>query len=1013
MTATADPVKIWSSFLERCLKNRIRVDQFERLTEELYKRTPIFRRTLAELLLDCQSLTGNIVDPLLFTYCEYLLGVSRIGAADLLSALFLRSRQHANSLAAEGQLPSKLVCSPPELDHIILDQLTRAFVSGKHPKTRGEGLSTLKVLSQWMMAITKPNDPLMPALDHHFVLVCDALGMFATAIVENPRISGFIDAGIQKDLRKDLSQALSSFVAYWGHVSPQHPQNANRLDMSQKQRGLTDEGLDGSSSQTALDVAAAIQVESVIDLPSMYTRAGVFIFLSSLLSAYPLTDDSMMLGYLSMRYKGDTQQLVVDLIVASFDLLLSATERNESGQTIDSLKSFLINKIPALLVSLMGSMYPSVTPEFCIAQALQHVDPNAFPPFSSGMISNSTLQEVRQEFLFACVLHSLLPAENIDRLLGETPLAYPPNPHSRYLKEDLLQQCANDPGKVIQLITELEKLDGNAGAIVHAVTEVIRNSCASKDTMSLKSICNAITGKPPLLDLFLQFTSPPSILQPLCHVLDTWRYEEDQVEFQPVYDEFASVFLLVLTFIYRYDFTPTELGINPSSFVAIFLINGDRAFQVDELSQEQAKHLTSWTRGLFEPGPLPDDVTGSCRPQQFYQIVPTLFAQAVVAYAEGVIDTKAMDSGLEYILEPFLLPSLIGIIRWMITYIWSHPKADTDVLLHILRRVTRISTQSDPDVQAMHATIMSILYPMLSRSLHNLTRRHPERQDISPILNTLKPYSDFRRSRYGTTNEWPGSGSINLKHTLHNSFQAMVMWSTQATIQAVQNPPSTYAHRQFWIGQRLLGAKAVLGIILDCIKAQTEAQNGTAAAIALDVAASLVCAPTPEDTPIPVRWLGSVAPVLGARRSGRINLAEALKAEFDEAGRLMGHDTVAAETVVRLWKRVEQQLAAQAHVGLVVDAGVGVVEGDMLAGMEVAAAAAVAAVGQVDGAGDVGDMVDYGAVQGGMDLDDDGMGMGMGGDSSVNGLMQGGLTDDDIFGGLELGEGMDLDYPFN
>jgi mediator of RNA polymerase II transcription subunit 5 len=162
----------------------------------------------------------------------------------------------------------------------------------------------------------------------------------------------------------------------------------------------------------------------------------------------------------------------VDLIVAGFDVLACAVDRNETTQTMFCLKSFLTNKIPTLLTTLATSMYPPLSPEYCISEALQHVDLNTFPAFGLGMMSNSALADVRQEFIYACTLHGLLPTASVDRLLGEIPFTPPPTQESRYVKETLVQQCATEPGKAVQLIEELDKLDGNASAIVAAVTEV-------------------------------------------------------------------------------------------------------------------------------------------------------------------------------------------------------------------------------------------------------------------------------------------------------------------------------------------------------------------------------------------------------------------------------------------------------------------------------------------------------------------------------------------------------------
>lgn len=50
----------------------------------------------------------------------------------------------------------------------------------------------------------------------------------------------------------------------------------------------------------------------------------------------------------------------------------------------------------------------------------------------------------------------------------------------------------------------------------------------ARDTVSLKTICNALSRKPRSLDVMFQYTSPASILQPLCQLLDSWKHEEEQ-----------------------------------------------------------------------------------------------------------------------------------------------------------------------------------------------------------------------------------------------------------------------------------------------------------------------------------------------------------------------------------------------------------------------------------------------------------------------------------------------------
>jgi mediator of RNA polymerase II transcription subunit 5 len=165
--------------------------------------------------------------------------------------------------------------------------------------------------------------------------------------------------------------------------------------------------------------------------------------------------------------------MAADLITAAFDILANAMYRSEPSPTMFCLKSFLVNKVPVLLLQMVPSIFP-MTAEMCITQALSHVDPNAFPAFSQGfddmMGNNSSLADTRQDFLNACALHGLITTVTVERMLGEAPMQGPPE--TRYDKKTLLDQCKNNFDKISLYVDELDNLDGNAGAIVGAIVEV-------------------------------------------------------------------------------------------------------------------------------------------------------------------------------------------------------------------------------------------------------------------------------------------------------------------------------------------------------------------------------------------------------------------------------------------------------------------------------------------------------------------------------------------------------------
>lgn len=168
--------------------------------------------------------------------------------------------------------------------------------------------------------------------------------------------------------------------------------------------------------------------------------------------------------------------------------------------------------------------------------------------------------------------------------------------------------------------------------------------------MSLKLLCSQLAQKPLCLDVLLLFEKLPTILEPLCQLLDNWGYEEDQGEYQPVYEEFGAILLLVLAFAYRYNLTPGDIGIQSSeSCIAKILNRGHISRVQQDLTEQESGHLNGWIHGLFdsEAGGLGDDLMSSCPPQDFYLLVATLFQNIVVAYTYGYLSDETLKGGIE------------------------------------------------------------------------------------------------------------------------------------------------------------------------------------------------------------------------------------------------------------------------------------------------------------------------------------------------------------------------------
>lgn len=220
--------------------------------------------------------------------------------------------------------------------------------------------------------------------------------------------------------------------------------------------------------------------------------AGSDMFLQ--LVGRPVMDDNALFSYMNARYQvsycpraplrsisgswshqGDTQSCAVDLILASFDILANAVFRHDGEKDAHLLRSYLINKVPLLLGQLCPRGFSNISAEFCITEALNQVDTTMFPTaslmFDESRETNQYTESVREEFCAACALHGLVEREHVDRILGEVSMSYEPS-LEKYSTDKLVQNCLSDPDRIQGLIRELDKMDGNVGAVARALVEV-------------------------------------------------------------------------------------------------------------------------------------------------------------------------------------------------------------------------------------------------------------------------------------------------------------------------------------------------------------------------------------------------------------------------------------------------------------------------------------------------------------------------------------------------------------
>jgi mediator of RNA polymerase II transcription subunit 5 len=432
--------------------------------------------------------------------------------------------------------------------------------------------------------------------------------------------------------------------------------------------------------------------------------------------------------------------------------------------------------------------------------------------------------------------------------------------------------------------------------------QVMKNMCDSRETMPLRNICSFLARKPSSIDVMLLFFKPAEILEPLCDLLDTWRYEEDQGEYQPVYEEFGYILLLVLTVVQRYSLTTADLAYshppNNEAFVPQLLHQYSTAQRIETLnSSDRHAQLGGWIKELYEGEGITDGLMMSCRPQEFYRLIPTLFSQSLLAIKHGVLDLDSVKEAFSFLLTPFLLPSVISGLSWLTHHLWSNLDTNPSPTLSVIASLI-LAPDMTTETAETHRTVIAIAARPLDAVLRELMQRHAQsaahtaRQGISQdtvrtaqqVLTQLRPHLGFKRSATSSREEVEGwvhaAGSGGLATALANHYNSLLAWSDGL-------PPASYSSRMLVTTWKLLGARKVVKIVAhEAAKMKLAGHAGAAE----DVAAAMLSAFVGEDT-------------------GRLGLREALAALAPEG-----------EVTLDIFRRVENAHRHWVGAGVGVDA---------------------------------------------------------------------------------------------
>jgi mediator of RNA polymerase II transcription subunit 5 len=263
-------------------------------------------------------------------------------------------------------------------------------------------------------------------------------------------------------------------------------------------------------------------------------------------------------------------------------------------------------------------------------------------------------------------------------------------------------------------------------------------------------------------------------------------------------------------------------------------------------------------------------------------------------------------------------------------YIWESSEADLLLLLKVLHALVKPHSISG-EAQACHRTVLNITARTLEEQLKDVRTRLPGgrsdhqsdiqpsphqdiQQEIQSLLDILDPYLSFQcngNSRRSELDSWT-THADGICGVIRVTFQGLILWSASAEMSM---SPHAYTHRLILAGIRLSTASNVLSVLIDELKAQAEEAGGSLD-LAIDIAATLICAPIPESFAQeqtiyhPIDTTKEAFP-----RCLLLTLRQALMVQHQNVPKLSEKDPTRAEVIVRLTRRVNALLTPPAHVG--------------------------------------------------------------------------------------------------
>jgi mediator of RNA polymerase II transcription subunit 5 len=307
-------LQAWQTFFARSLVTRLEPLDFESYVKILSSKHPLSASRISDLFLRPTEYNAVSLDPRVVRYVQVLLGLKLVTVPSVLRALWKVSSfrdqdghqnvqekdiaENENGEKTEGKAKEegKRWNNSYIAEETLFYRLTKYISSGTAPHDTQEAVELVMACVQWMRTVISVQHAAQAMLGlaqtHAAEMSAQnmALGTLIVAVVENDRVLRALGKGsVPKPVRKELKDTLASFVPL---LLQNSPQSASRLEVFRTQTILAIEPVDKKERaadkeiEEILEEGMALGVESMVvaDMPTMNSRAGLYVYLNSLVS---------------------------------------------------------------------------------------------------------------------------------------------------------------------------------------------------------------------------------------------------------------------------------------------------------------------------------------------------------------------------------------------------------------------------------------------------------------------------------------------------------------------------------------------------------------------------------------------------------------------------------------------------------------------------------------------------------------------------------------------------------